>query len=247
MTTRVGTFLLTLHIFRTFTYTFRQWILLNFLTQEMFDLLETIDVCLADKCNGYAITISTCCTTYTVNIVFCIMRYIVIDNRQDIIDIDTTGHNIGSHKHICHTSLKAIHHLVTFLLGEIGMHLGTIDMHLFQIAGDFLYLLFLTREDNDTLEVTCLENVVDDLQFLRIIADVGRLTDLLCWFRYSYFDLHRIVEQGHCQLANLRRHSSREHDTLTTVRQFLHNRHDILYETHVEHTISLVEYEERTT
>ena len=50
-------------------------------------------------------------------------------------------------------------------------------MHLFQASGNLLYLLFLSREDDDTLQVTFLEDVIDDLQLLRIVADIGTLAD----------------------------------------------------------------------
>ena len=59
------------------------------------------------------------------------------------------------------------------------MHLVAVDVHLFQTARNFLYLFLLTREDDDTLQVALFEDVVDDLQFLRIIADIGALVNLL--------------------------------------------------------------------
>ena len=89
----------------------------------------------------------------------------------DIIDINTAGHDICGNKHICLPSFEAIHHLVTLLLGKVAMHLVTIDIHLSQAARDVFDLVFLSREDDDTLQVTLLENMMNDLQLLRVIAE----------------------------------------------------------------------------
>ena len=88
--------------------------------------------------------------------------------------------------------------------------------------------------------------MVDDLQFLRIVADVGTLADLLCGAGDGNLDLHRIMEQGDGQFADLRRHRGREHHTLAILRKFIDDLHDIVDEAHVEHAVSLVEHEEGT-
>ena len=115
------------------------------------------------------------------------------------------------------------------------MHLVAVDV------------LFLAGEDDDTLQVAFFEDVVDDLQFLGIIADVGTLADLLCRFGDSNLHLHRVVEQGDSQFTDLRRHRGREHNTLTRLRQLLHNLHDVVDESHIEHPVCLVEHEETAT
>ena len=94
------------------------------------------------------------------------------------------------------------------------------------------------------MQVALFEDMIDDLEFLRIVAYVGTLLDFLCGLRYGDLDLHRIVEQCDGQFSDLGRHGGREHDALTTLRQFLDDFHDILDETHVEHTVGFVEHEE---
>ena len=174
------------------------------------------------------------------------MGYIIVDYRLDIIDINTAGHDICGNKHIRLPSFEAIHHLVTLLLGKVAMHLVAIDIHLSQAARDVLDLVFLSREDDDTLQVTLLENMMNDLQLLRVVADIGTLVYLLSRFGYSNLDFYRIVEQSDSQFTNLGGHRRREHDALTRVGQFLDNLHDIVDKAHVKHTVSLIEYKERT-
>ena len=86
------------------------------------------------------------------------------------------------------------------------MHLSAVDVHLLQTPRDVLYLFLLAGEDNDALQVAGLEDVIDDFQFLRLIADISRLTDLFGGLRYSNLHFYGIMQHGYGQFADLRRH-----------------------------------------
>ena len=220
--------------------------LLYLLAQEVLYRLESIDVVFANKGDSLSIAIGTGCTTDAVYIVLGVARYIVVDDHADIIDVDTTCHNIGGYEYIGLTSLETIHGFVALGLREVGVHLVAVDVHRLELTCNFLYAFLLAREDDDTLQVALLEDILDDLEFLWLVAHVGHLVYLLGRLGYCYLYLYGIVEQLYGQFANLLRHGGREHDALTTLRQLLHNLHDIVDETHVEHTVGLVEYKERT-
>ena len=104
----------------------------------MLDLLETIDVCLTDKSDSHTIALGTRRTSDTVYIVLCIVGYVVVDDCQDIVDVNASGHDIGSHEHISLSGLESVHHLVALLLGEVAVHLVTVDMHGLQTARNLL-------------------------------------------------------------------------------------------------------------
>ena len=72
----------------------------DFLLKELLYLLEIVEVGLAYKGDGATITVGTCRTTYAMHIVLYIMRHIIIDDHLNVVDVDTTSHNISSHKHI---------------------------------------------------------------------------------------------------------------------------------------------------
>ena len=84
--------------------------------------------------------------------------------------------------------------------------------------------------------------MLDNLEFLWLVAHVGHLANLLCGLRYGYLHLNRIVEQLYGKLANLLRHGSREHYALTILGQLLYYLHDVVNKSHVEHTVGLVEH-----
>ena len=86
--------------------------------------------------------------------------------------------------------------------------------------------------------------MLDNLQFLGLIADVRTLTDLLGRLADSDLHFHRVVQQSDGQLPDLRRHSSREHHTLAGGRQLTYNLQDVLNESHIQHTVGLVKHKE---
>ena len=144
--------------------------------------LETVHVGIADECYSHSVSVGTGRTTYTMNIILCIMRHIVVDHDADIIDVDATGHDVGSHKDIRLARLELEHHLVALLLGEVAMHLSAIDIHLAKLTGYILHLFLLTRENDDTLKVARLEEMLDEKTFFRcsksVIVNLDKITKL---------------------------------------------------------------------
>ena len=227
-----------------FAYAFGQGNLLYLLAQEVLDGLETVDVGIADEGDGFAVTVGTGGTTNAVYIVLAVAGDIVVDDKADIVDVDTAGNDVGSYKHIGLTCLEAVHGFIALGLREVRVHLVAVDVHGLELAGYLFDALLLAREDDDTLQVSTLEYVLDDLQFLRLVANVGHLVNFLSRAGYGYLYIYRIVQQLDGQFANLLRHGGREHDALAVLGQLLDYLHDVVDETHVEHAVGLVEHKE---
>ncbi len=93
--------------------------------------------------------------------------------------------------------------------------------------------------------MTLTEQMLQYLRLLRLIAHESRLAYLVGRPRHSDLHLHRIVEYRRRQLLYLRRHRRREHQRLTLLGKLPYDLHYIVVETHVEHTVGLVEDKER--
>ena len=63
-----------------------------------------------------------CRSTDTMDIVFGIMRHIVIDDQWNIGHIDSARYYIGSHEHINLSVSEIEHHLVPLILLKVTMH-----------------------------------------------------------------------------------------------------------------------------
>ena len=69
-----------LDILRTFATLCRQWHLFYHFFQELFYLLEPVDIHFRNQGNGSSVSICTRGTTDAVYIVFCVVRNIEVDN-----------------------------------------------------------------------------------------------------------------------------------------------------------------------
>ena len=70
-----------------------QGYLLDFLAEEVLDGLEAVDVGIADEGDGGAVAIGAGRTSDAVDVVFGIMGHVVVDDGEDIVDVDASGHS----------------------------------------------------------------------------------------------------------------------------------------------------------
>ena len=173
------------------------------------------------------------------------MRYIVIDDQSDIVNINTSRNNIRSYQNIDASALELSHNLVALRLFQIRVHFSYIELHSLESLGHFLNLQFGRGENDDSFRCLVFEQGLDNAHFLVLVANVSSLDNLFGRLGYSQLYLYRIGEDVMSQLLDFRRHGSREHDGLAFFRQILHNLHDVIVETHVEHAVGFVQNEER--
>ena len=236
--------LVELDVFRTFAASLRERHLVYHLLQELLYLLEPVLVFFAHEGDGSTIAVGTGCTADAVNVIFCIVRNIVIDDHLNIIDVDSARHNVGSYENIILSALELEHHIIALSLFQVAVHGSAVYSNLLEGSCELLHLEFAAAEDDDTLQVACLEDVLDDGHLLGFVAYVCFLLDFLGWLADGKFDFYRILEQGLSQFFYLLRHGCREHDGLAGVWQFCRDGLDVFRETHVEHAVGLVEDEE---
>ena len=97
-------------------------------------------------------------------------------------------------------------------------------------------------DEDDRLRIGRLgEHLADDAQLLVLVADIGRLVDRLVGFRNGDVHLGGIAQDRPGHLTYLRGQRRREHDRLPILGHIGDDLHDVLAETHVEHTVGLVE------
>ena len=91
------------------------------------------------------------------NVVLGIAGHVIVNNTQDVVDVNASGHDVGGNEYADLSDLEAIHHVVTLGLREVGVHGGAVDIHALQFAGDVLHLILLAGEDDDAFQFASLE------------------------------------------------------------------------------------------
>ena len=111
--------------------------------QEFLYPLEKVYVLIRDERDGHSVALCTRSTTYAVNIVLYVMRHVIVDDHEDIIDVDAASYDVGGNENGHFSRLEAVHHLVALRLCEVGMHLAAVHVHLPQGAVYLLHPLLL--------------------------------------------------------------------------------------------------------
>ena len=78
----------------------RQRILDYLATKEFLDALEEVYLIVGNECDCYAVTLSTCCTPYAMDIVFNVARHVVVDDHLYVVDVYTASYDVSSHEYV---------------------------------------------------------------------------------------------------------------------------------------------------
>ena len=112
-----------------------------------------------------------------VHIVFGVVRNIKIDDQTYVVDVDAPGNDVGCDEDVGLTGFEVAHYLFALRLLEVGVHFRYVELQPAQRRSQIFDLGLRRREDDDALRLGAAEQVLDDGQFLGLVADVCRLHD----------------------------------------------------------------------
>ena len=89
---------------------------------ELLDVAQHTDIILRDKVDSDTLTAETTATTNTMNVVLAVSRHIIVDNKRDLLNINTTRQKIGRDEHTRRARTELAHNHFTLLLVHITVH-----------------------------------------------------------------------------------------------------------------------------
>ena len=95
---------------------FRHLFLEDFLSQEALYLSEKEHILIVDEGNCPASSTCSCSPANSMHIILFVARHIEVDDQRNIVDINTSSHNIRRHKNVDLSTSEKIHHLISFRL-----------------------------------------------------------------------------------------------------------------------------------
>ena len=116
-------------------------------------MLETGLLGFTNKSDGASIVVGAGRTSDAVYVVLAVMRHVVVDDQADVVDVDTTGHDVGSHQDVDAAVAELVHDFLTLALLQVGVHFAHVQLHAFQGLGHFFYLQLGRGKDDDTLRL----------------------------------------------------------------------------------------------
>ena len=176
------------------------------------------------------------------HVVLGVAGYVVIDHHGDVVDVDAACHDVGSYQHVHASGFERQHDFIALFLFQVRVHSLYVPMIALQGDGQVLYFYFRRGEYDDALWFFLFEEGLQDARLLGFVAQVDALFDFLGGFRDGQFHLYGVVQEVFGQFADFLWHSCREEDGLSLLGQFAGDFHDVVIESHIEHSVGLVEH-----
>lgn len=117
---------------------------------EGLDLTEHLDVVGGDKVDGNTLTSETTTTTDTVDVVLLGGGEVVVDDERNLLDIDTTGKEVGGNEDTRRTGTELLHDDLTLSLVHVAVHGRDGELALVELLGEPVDLA-TGRAENDGL------------------------------------------------------------------------------------------------
>ena len=169
-------------------------------------------------------------------------RHVVVDHVGDVVHVDAAGGDVGRDQNRDSAVAEGFHRLGAHVLRLVAVNRIGIDRCLPENAGQTIRTVLGLREDQGTSDVLTAEETSKHLLLLRSIHLVEMLSDRLDCRRLGIgLDAHRVEEDGIREGPDLLRHRRGEEKGLMLVGKHLDHLADVVDETHVEHSVGLVQ------
>ena len=174
------------------------------------------------------------------------IRQLEIDNMCQFIDVDASGGNIGGYQYPCLTAFEIQERPLSCILGFVAVN----GFGAYTRAGESLSYLIRTMLGTGKHQRggyrLCFQDMEQQGTFVLPVDKIDGLLYGLCGGRdRCHFYLGGIGQDRRCQLLDLRGHRRGKEQGLPFLRQFGNDLLYIVYESHVQHPVRLVQYEER--
>ena len=178
-----------------------------------------------------------------VHVHFRVRRHVDVDHRFELRDVETARGDVGGDQHRAAAVGELDQHLIAFTLIEFAVQRERMKtlraQHVEQIAA----LLLGVAERERAHRTVVVQQQTDGVQplvfghFVEALANLGVVVPL--------FELHflRVAQELLAQLDDAFGVRRREQQRLPLFRALLHDRRDVVEETHVEHAVGFVEHQ----
>jgi hypothetical protein len=181
-----------------------------------------------------------------VDIVLLLERELVVDDKTNLLNIDTSGEEIGGDEDTGGTGTELLHDHVTSHLVHLTVHNGDTEVVLLHLVSQLNNSLFGVAIDQSLTDVKVTVEIEEDvhLPLFLFYGDIVLLDTFEGELLILDQDLGGIAHKVLGQLQDVHRHGSREEGNLDLAREILEDVLDLLLETTREHLVGLVENED---
>jgi len=212
----------------------------------LFDVTHGAHVVVGDEVDSDTLTSETTGTTDSVQVVLDVRRQVVVDDQGDLLDIDTTGQQIGGDQDTGGTGSELTHNTVTVHLVQLSVHDGDGEVTLGHLLGQPVHFPAGVAVDDGLGDGQGLVEIAQSVQLPLFLLDRDvELTDTLEGkLVLLHEDTDRVAHELGSELQYIRGHGGGEEGNLDARRQAFEDVIDLLLETARKHLIGLIEDEQ---
>lgn len=219
--------------------------LLDLCAVELLNLAHHADIVSSDEVDGHTLTSETSTTTDTMDVVLTVGGQIVVDDERDLLDVDTTGKQIGGDEDTGRSGTELLHDNVTLSLVHVTVHGGDGEVTSSELVGEPVDLPAGVAEDDGLGDSDGLVQVREgvELPVLLLNGNVELLDTFESQLVLLDQDADRVAHELGGDLEDVLGHGGGQENDLGGLGQKLEDVVDLLGETARQHLVGLVEDE----
>ena len=193
----------------------------------------------SNEVDGNTLTAETTTATNTVDIVLTVGRQVIVDDQRHLLDIDTTGEQVGSDEHTRRAGTELLHDQVTLGLIHVTVHSRDGEVALGQLLSEPVNLATGVAENDGLGNGDRLVQIGESVQLPLLLLDsnVKLLNTLQGKLVLLDQNADGVAHELGRDLEDILRHGGREQDDLGGLRQQLEDVVDLLGETTLQRVL----------
>jgi hypothetical protein len=219
--------------------------LLDLCAVELLNLAHHADIVGSDEVDGNTLTSETSTTTDAVDVVLAVGGKVVVDDEGNLLDIDTTGEEVGGDENTGRSGTELLHDDITLGLVHVTVHGGDGEVTGSELVGEPVDLPAGVAEDNGLGDCDGLVQVGEGVELPILLLDGN--VELLDTFEGKLVlldeDTDGVAHELGGDLEDVLGHGSGQENDLGGLGQKLEDIVDLLGETAGQHLVGLVKDE----
>jgi hypothetical protein len=219
--------------------------LLDLCAVELLDLAHHADIVSGDEVDSNTLTSETSTTTDTVDVVLAVGGQVVVNDKGDLLDIDTTGKEVSGDEDTGRSGTELLHDDITLGLVHVAVHGGDGEVTGSELVGEPVDLPTGVAEDDGLGDGDGLVQVGQGVELPVLLLDSN--VELLDTFKGKFIlldeDTDGVAHELGGDLEDVLGHGGGQEDDLSGLGQKLEDVVDLLGETARQHLVGLVENE----
>lgn len=210
-----------------------------------FDITQDSDIFAGDEVDGNTLATKSSTATDTVDVVLTVAGQIVVDDQRDLLNVDTTGPDIGGNEDSRVALSEILHDAVTLLLRHLAVHRGDGEVGLTHLVGQPIDLTAGVAEDDGLCDSKSVVKIAESIKLPFLLLNGDEI--LLQAFKGQLITLDENADWvGHefCRhVEHIVREGSRDNNNLSGRREVAVDIVDLFTETTVEQLVGFIENE----